>query len=208
MKEDEINEYKFSNDWFKSTGKEISAHVMGELNPVNILEIGSYEGQSTVFFIESLKRDGTIVCVDSWAGGVEHEGSDFNEIEERFKYNTALACSKSKYKVNVVPLKGLSITKLCELVTSGFSGKFDLIYVDGSHQAPDVLSDALLAFNLLRVNGVMIFDDYIWSESIGPNLDPLRSPKCAIDAFTNIFIRKLKVVPVPFFQFCILKIAN
>ena len=37
---------------------------------------------------------------------------------------------------------------------------FDLIYIDASHYAPDVLSDAVLAFKLLKPGGILIFDDY------------------------------------------------
>lgn len=39
-------------------------------------------------------------------------------------------------------------------------GSFDLIYVDGGHSAADVLADAILSFSLLRVGGILVFDDY------------------------------------------------
>jgi predicted O-methyltransferase YrrM len=72
---------------------------------------------------------------------------------------------------------------------------FDLIYVDGSHTAPDVLVDAILGFQLLRKDGVLIFDDYLWSMETSPHADPLNTPKLAIDMFTTIFARKLRVLP-------------
>ena len=40
--------------------------------------------------------------------------------------------------------------------------KFDLIYIDGSHESADVLSDSLFSYNLLKPGGVLIFDDYEW----------------------------------------------
>ena len=39
---------------------------------------------------------------------------------------------------------------------------YDLIYVDGSHTARDVLQDAVLGWGLLKRGGLMIFDDYLW----------------------------------------------
>ena len=67
-------------------------------------------------------------------------------------------------------------------------------HVDGSHQAADVLLDAVLSFQLLRLGGLLIFDDYLWSmEPVGTQ-DPLNMPKPAIDAFFNIYQRKMRIV--------------
>jgi predicted O-methyltransferase YrrM len=78
-------------------------------------------------------------------------------------------------------------------MASGKHGYFDLIYIDGSHQAPDVLTDAVMSFQLLKVGGVMIFDDYLWSMDKPGFQDVLKMPKPAIDAFINIFQRKMSV---------------
>ena len=88
-------------------------------------------------------------------------------------------------------------------------GHFDFIYIDGSHQAPEVLCDALLCFLLLKKNGVMVFDDYLWHEELSYGLDPIRSPKIAIDAFTNIFCRKIRIVSrAPLYQLYVEKISE
>ena len=39
---------------------------------------------------------------------------------------------------------------MIELLTQGYENYFDFIYVDGSHEATDVLFDALLAHRLVR----------------------------------------------------------
>ena len=39
---------------------------------------------------------------------------------------------------------------------------FDFIYIDGSHIAKDVLTDACMAWPLLMPKGLMVFDDYMW----------------------------------------------
>ena len=38
---------------------------------------------------------------------------------------------------------------------------FDFIYIDGSHNGEDVLSDAIEAFKILRVDGILFFDDFL-----------------------------------------------
>jgi len=67
---------------------------------------------------------------------------------------------------------------------------YDIIYIDGSHLAMHVLTDAVLCWDLLKNNGVIIFDDYKW------NLDrpaQLR-PKSAIDSFLVCFGGCLEVI--------------
>jgi predicted O-methyltransferase YrrM len=82
-------------------------------------------------------------------------------------------------------------------------GDFDLIYVDASHYAVDVLTDAVLSFKLLKAGVILIFDDYLWAgdENI------VYYPKIAIDAFTNIFSKHIKLIPAPLNQIYAVKIT-
>jgi predicted O-methyltransferase YrrM len=115
------------------------------------------------------------------------------EIERRFDHNVTLANQRVSYTASVTKLKKSSTQALAEFLARR-EAPFDLIYIDGSHQAPDVLSDAVLAFQLLRVGGIMIFDDYLWRLEPDGRQDPLNMPKPAIDSFINIFQRKLRVI--------------
>ncbi|MEW5320248.1 MAG: hypothetical protein WDW38_011333 [Sanguina aurantia] len=65
-------------------------------------------------------------------------------------------------------------------IRSRDSGMFDLIYVDGSHMRLDVLTDAVMAWQLLRVGGLLVFDDYEWNQ-YEDNL--VCHPRQAVDAF-------------------------
>ena len=47
---------------------------------------------------------------------------------------------------------------------------------------------------ILKKGGVLGFDDYLWSEPLSYGIDPIRCPKLAIDVFTNIYCRKLKIL--------------
>lgn len=104
--------------------------------------------------------------------------------------------------------KGSSDIELAKLLADGKQGYFDFIYVDGSHQAPDVLCDAILSFRLLKTNGVIAFDDYLWAETLPTGVDPIRCPKPAIDAFTNIYCRKLRILTAPLYQLYIQKTGD
>ncbi len=183
-----------------------------EENPTKILEIGSYEGASACYLIDTQakKQALEIHCIDTWEGGIEHQErrENMSAVESRFRHNTQHAIQKAPHQVDLQMHKGLSEIHLAKLLVDGKQDYFDFIYIDGSHQAPDVLYDALLSFRLLRVGGIMVFDDYLWAENIGFEHDPIRCPKPAIDAFTNIYCRKVLTLTQPLYQLYVQKISN
>ena len=193
-------DYEFTNQWFE-LNRRVWDDLIQYLLPSRVLEIGSFEGRSTCYLIDTLSSQGplSLHCIDTWQGGIEHQSggqgeSDMSAVEIKFHRNTGLAISRSAYPVNLIVDKARSSYALSKLISNG-NAEFDFIYIDGSHQAPDVLMDALMCFELLRVGGVMVFDDYIWNEGLPGGVDPLRCPKISIDAFTTIFSRKLKLIP-------------
>jgi hypothetical protein len=207
-----MGEYLLSNDWFDVGARGIWDKLMPQLKPQRILEIGSYEGAATCYLVDRLapELDLEIHCVDTWEGGIEHKAggsaeADMNSVEERFRHNVSLAVSKARSRVEVKVHKGLSDQCLSELIGLGKRDYFDFIYVDGSHEAPDVLCDAVLGFRLLRVGGIMAFDDYLWSEQLPGGVDLVRCPKPAIDAFITLYIRKLTICPLGLYQMYVQK---
>lgn len=212
QEENKIEEdYKFTVDWF-TCNKPAWTDIINKLKPRRILEIGSYEGRSTCFLIDTLSQmyDSEIHCVDSWEGGVEHQGSNMSAVEERFMHNVRKSLDAAKYKTAVSVHKGLSGDKLTELLANGMKGKFDFIYIDGSHEAPDVLLDAVLSFQLLAKGGIIAFDDYLWviTDNV-KDKDVLNHPKVAIDNFINVYTRKLNVVSwLPLYQLYVQKMAD
>lgn len=210
-----MTDYEFTNRWFDTSARGIWDQLMPRIRPTRVLEIGSYEGASACYLIDTLAREQPIElhCVDTWAGGVEHQAdgsaaSDMGAVERRFRANVDRACSRAAHPVTLEIHKGLSDDVLPALLAKGRRGGFDFVYVDGSHQAPDVLADAVLAFRLVRVGGVIAFDDYLWSENLPYGRDPLRCPKPAVDAFVNLYFRKLTVISAPLYQLYVQKTSD
>ena len=85
-----------------------------------------------------------------------------------------------------------SFEGLLELHQRGI--KADFIYVDGSHFAKDVLSDAVLGFELLNLGGVMLFDDAV-SWRYGEHIQD--SPRIAVDSFIQCNWNRLQVLEMP-----------
>jgi len=206
-------DYQFTTTWFQDTARSVWDQIIPQLKPARILEVGSFEGASTCYLIDTLANLQSIElhCIDTWGGGIEHieTGVNMSSVEARFDSNIALAKQKALHTVDFYKHKSYSDVALARLIADSSKLRaFDFIYIDGSHQAPDVLADAVLAFRLLRVGGVMAFDDYLWAETLPYGKDPIRSPKIAIDAFTNIYCRKLNVLSAPLYQLYVQKTAD
>ncbi|OBH09268.1 class I SAM-dependent methyltransferase [Mycobacterium sp. E1747] len=130
--------------------------VFKRADPIRILEIGSWEGRSTLFFLTYFTQ-GHMTAVDTWAGSDEwhyHATSDLRDLEARFDHNVSSAAGR------VVKRKGSSLSVLPQLIDE--KQEFDLIYVDGSHFADDAIVDSLNSWRLLKQGGMMIFDDVMW----------------------------------------------
>lgn len=62
---------------------------------------------------------------------------------------------------------------------------FDLIYIDGSHTRMDVLYDSVVAWEKLKVGGIIIFDDYLFA---GFHANMALKPTRAIDNFIDSYL--------------------
>lgn len=87
--------------------------------------------------------------------------------------------------MGLVKLKSLSQIALVDRLSESLGRPcFDFICIDGSHDACDVLSGALLAMALLRPGGLMCFDDFLWHAG---DQNPLHAPRIAIESFVNCY---------------------
>ena len=77
--------------------------------------------------------------------------NDFNAVEKAFDKNL------SDFKFTKI--KGDSVTSMRRLFRKEVY--FDFIYLDGSHNGEDILSDAIEAFKILQNRGIIYFDDFL-----------------------------------------------
>lgn len=167
----------FTADWWARTGynlvswmKHVHPRYAGKPN-VRFLEIGCLEGRSAIWIMRNVLTDAGahLTCVDIFDGA----------YEQLFDANTKTAGVANR----IEKLVGPSVRSLRSLD----DGAFDLIYVDGAHETPAVLTDAVLSWPLLKVGGLLVFDDYPLEVGGG-------GPGPAIDAFLDIFQAKLRIL--------------
>jgi len=181
----------FTSDWFSNglvNFEFVKKHMERPLD--SILEIGSHEGRSTCWMLENMLSDtGTITCIDPF-GNTPMDAYKRDQLPDQliirdiFLHNTNLAKKPTQV---VEPMAVMSYHGLAQLIVD--QRQFDLVYVDGSHCSDVVLADAVMAFGLLKSDGYMIFDDYLWNQSP----DVLDHPKMSIDAFVNMFQKHIRI---------------
>lgn len=172
---------EFTQDWFSHNLPGLESVMKMLPKRRRFLEVGAFEGRSTLWFYDQMEP-GTcrqIDVIDTWGGSEEHFGIDFNEVKRRFDENTS--------KISKLVYEGTLFEFVCE---GHVDDPYDFIYIDGSHQAADVLADACMAWPMLKKRGIMVFDDYLW----GFNEDPIHTPKMAVDAFMACYRQRLEVV--------------
>jgi protein O-GlcNAc transferase len=170
---------EFSTDW-TSHNFPIWTAILAPFRDraLDVLEIGSWEGRSAIFWLEYLPL-AQLVCIDSFDGGVA--GPTLPEWRAQVPFTQArFDANLSPYAGRFEKIVARSVVALNRLRANGSS--FDLIYIDGEHMRDEVLVDSLLAWPLLKPGGILIWDDYEW------NLHPPSEgrPKDAIDAFLHL----------------------
>ena len=193
-----MKNYKFTENWFTDDNWSESIKF-DKTKELHFLEIGSFEGMSTIWFLENyLKNENsTITCIDPWLNYSQNEDSYNSYFKTENQWNFKNSNVKSTFLFNIVEYgeankvhieQGFSHEILAKLM--GNEKKYDLILIDGNHTAPFVISDAVLSWHLLKVGGFMIFDDYLWFLDRKETL----TPKLSVDSFIRIFSDYLEVI--------------
>ena len=111
-----------------------------------LLEVGTFTGYSALCMAAALPEDGSLICCDL--------PGDYNDTAHRYWQEAGLA---GRIDLRLAP----ALETLAELERQGQAGQFDLIFIDADKaNYPSYLEHAL---RLLRVGGLAVFDNTLWS---------------------------------------------
>lgn len=175
----EGTQYRLANNWFGHVNVDAYKN-----KPINYLEIGAFYGANLLSFARTYGShpESRLYCVDPW-----EDYPDYPEYknEQSNIYKTFLSnVEKSGQKDKIVIKRGYSNQQ----VPTFDDLFFDIIYIDGNHEPEYVLEDAVISFRKLKVNGIMIFDDYGWG---GPDLT-----QKGIDAFLAGYHKRIRYLGI------------
>ncbi|MEG4440825.1 tetratricopeptide repeat protein [Microcoleus sp. AT9_B5] len=179
-------DYQFTQDWFTHNIPIWQRHLQEftGIADFQVVEIGSFQGMSACWLLDNILTHPTakITCIDLY-------------FQQHFKGNIV----KTGAADRVIELEGYSQDLLINLA----SEYYDIAYIDGCHKPTSALQDAILSWRLVKVGGLMIFDDYEFTFPDSPEQDT----KIGIDVFLEMFGSQLEVVHKGY-QLIVKKIGN
>jgi hypothetical protein len=188
--------YKFTID-FNANGGALTnvEHIIRNFGvPNTIIEIGVFEGKTTFTLSDELtphNKNLHIYAVDPHVGSIDMR-EDPIVVQETFAENLKHCANK-----NVTYIRKHSEDGLIDLINQGV--KAELIYVDGDHRSPQVLTDLVLSFKLLVKGGIMLCDDTGDWKYIDNNgtASAQMSPRLAVEMFMACHWHLIKPLTLP-----------
>ena len=153
--------YKHTETWFINSEIQTILQLIFKYSlffdkkEYNILEIGCFEGLSSVFFADNLleHKNSTLTCVDPFLNINNNDHSQYlqNNQELNFDYNTSIC--KNSEKITIMKITS-------DMFFETNTKTFNFIYIDGCHEPEFIKRDMENAFKCLEINGIMWMDDY------------------------------------------------
>ena len=152
--------YTFTNDYFGTSEiKSTIEEIFKKDENWQILEIGSFEGSSAVYFSDNMldHPGATLTCVDP-----------FNPSDPTTPFTMSGTDTMIRFVDNISQSKNFQKITARKMYSSEFykrnSKIFNFIYVDGSHLIEDIQMDFRECLKILAPGGIIAFDDYKWGD--------------------------------------------
>jgi len=117
-----------------------------------LVELGSFQGRSSIAIAAVMPPQSTLHCVDHFHGSEEHAEMDTSDMFARFRENIEKFGVADRIEV-------LAKTTL-EAADEFQPNSIDFILLDASHDYESVKADLAAWYGKLRAGGVLFCDDY------------------------------------------------
>ncbi|CAN2170990.1 COG4122 Predicted O-methyltransferase [Candidatus Nanopelagicaceae bacterium] len=151
---------------------------------LSIVEIGSYEGKSTISLALGAGIDVRVVAIDPHTGDIT-EALAGKEIDTYSRFTSNISNAGVSHKIKVMKMTSV------EAAAEYSGGQIGLLFIDGWHSTKAVVEDIDSWLPFLHPDGLVVFDD--WNNDqvkagINSRLAVLPKPLGAVGkdlAFTN-----------------------
>lgn len=151
-----MNCYKYTKGWFlNSEIRNNLAKYLDMSKENNILEIGCYEGLSSVFFADNFidNQKSSLTCVDPFLTIDNNDHSNLLQNGEELSFDYNISNCKNTDKIIIYKV-------ISDKFFENNKKTYNLIYIDGCHECDFIKRDMENSFTILENNGIMWMDDY------------------------------------------------
>lgn len=145
--------YRFTHDWTGGYAHTLAALAASGFKPSSLLEIGVYEGRGAAAAVAALPS------LRSWTGIDPWHGPAYSPARDNAEWN--LRQFSRRHGIDLRIFDTTSDLACRQLRAAG--EQFDMVYIDGNHEAAAVLDDSRHAWALVRPGGVVVWDDIPWT---------------------------------------------
>lgn len=128
-------------------------------HPRKIFEFGTFTGLSTLMMAMNTEEETWLYTLD-----IDPSSLDTHEhgtgVGGFTPFEVGACFQNTPYKAKITQLFGNSLALDC----SQFKHSIDIVFVDADHSYRFAMADTEKAFELVSSGGIIIWDDYIWSE--------------------------------------------
>jgi predicted O-methyltransferase YrrM len=142
--------YPFLKNNMESEHGTLFSALSLKIKKIKILEIGTYDGKNA-YLLSKLFSKSFITTID-----LPNNDKNFRLTYNRNKQHYLFCKSRDKI---IKKSKNIFFKKINSLKLIFFKEKFDLIWIDGAHGYPIVVSDIINSIKLLNTNGIILCDD-------------------------------------------------
>jgi predicted O-methyltransferase YrrM len=148
--------YKYTRTWF--THSELKYHLINFVDKSkenNILEIGCYEGLSSVFFADNFidNQNSSLTCVDPF---LNIDNNDHHQLLQRYE--------ELNFDYNISNCKNTDKITIHKITSDNFFENniriFNFIYIDGCRELDFIKRDMENSLKFLEKDGIMWINDY------------------------------------------------
>lgn len=173
----------FTQHWFEGLGKknfEQLKNIIDINKPINFLEIGCFEGNCHKWMYENI-----LIHPQSKSTVIDPFDMTITHLNWKDSIYNSFTQNLSNYLEKINIQKGFSDDILPILEKNSY----DIIYIDGDHSANAAFKDGINSIDLLKKDGIMIFDDYLWIGTNAPdwnkngNIGNFNNPCIGINLF-------------------------
>ena len=157
-----MDKYKYTQNWFINSEIQRKLKTFyNETEENRMLEIGCYEGLSSVFFADNFldNPNSRLTCVDPFLNIDTNDHLQFllNNEEKNFDFNISRCKNTDKITVHKVTSDAFFQTN---------TQTYNFIYIDGCHEPEFIRRDMENSFKALEKNGIMWMDYYMGGDGI------------------------------------------
>lgn len=161
--------YKFTKKWrwFKYRNQITYSTFLPDRfagKPINMIQIGVFEGMDLVWSFQHLLThpDSRCLAIDPWMATNKIDCKTMQGVYETAQHNLR------PFRKRLELVQDFSQVYLAKLLDNGSieigdkpikTGEWDLIIIDGDHNADAVYDDAVWSYQLARIGGWLLFDD-------------------------------------------------